>query len=406
MGLVKTAWMEDQARGWSDPETYVCDACMREPYLSQLIRDHAESEECNYCDRSGGVVAPAAVVIEAIASAVFHFYADPTDAGVPYDGGFIVEPIYTNEVLQGFSFDCDDDFFQAIEESLDSGGAAWVPAVRGHWNGLHTADQMEGSWMSFVHLVKHETRFHFFNRMPEDREDVTPLELLGQIGRAVDHLQATRTLNAGTVLYRVRLRNPGPEWEPTAATMGAPPKGASAGRMNPAGISYFYCALEQATALAEVIASPPVDLVVAAFDLTKDIVVLDLCDLPPSPSIFDPDNRDEFQWLAFLRSFARAISEPVRKDGSEHVDYVPSQVVCEWFAQVFDLGKGGERLDGILYPSALMPGGKNLVVFPDRRNYGREFSLISFRRFDEHSLKNWAQIAEALGFRTARQRAG
>lgn len=34
MGGAKRGWMETQERGWSAPETFVCDQCVREPYLA------------------------------------------------------------------------------------------------------------------------------------------------------------------------------------------------------------------------------------------------------------------------------------------------------------------------------------------------------------------------------------
>jgi RES domain-containing protein len=163
--------------------------------------------------------------------------------------------------------------------------------------------------------------------------------------------------------------------------MGAPPSGlASAGRMNPPGISYLYCALERETALGELAPAPPIELVAAQFALCSDVRVLNLCELPKSPSVYDVACNDELEWLGFLHSFAREISRPVRKDGSEHVDYVPSQVVCEWFAQVHSEGDGGATLDGILYPSAVVPGGKNLVLFPQRDALHKAmFNAVEFR---------------------------
>lgn len=57
------------------------------------------------------------------------------------------------------------------------------------------------------------------------------------------------------------------------------------------------------------------------------------------------------------------------KDGHEHIDYVPSQVICEYLAQVFEPALG-TRLGGLIYPSAVHPGGKSLVVFPEDRYWG------------------------------------
>ena len=46
-----------------------------------------------------------------------------------------------------------------------------------------------------------------------------------------------------------------------------------------------------------------------------------------------------------------------------------SQVICEYLAQVFE-PTHGTKLGGLIDPSAVHPGGKNLVVFPEDRYLG------------------------------------
>jgi hypothetical protein len=46
--------------------------------------------------------------------------------------------------------------------------------------------------------------------------------------------------------------------------------------------------------------------------------------------------------------------------------------------QIFDVG-GGARLGGLVFPSAVHHGGKNLVVFPNDR-YTGTFHRVSFVR--------------------------
>ncbi len=405
MGRAKDAWMEEQERGWADPGTFVCDRCIHDPYLADLVRQNAQQRHCDYCGRRARLAnaSPAADIIEAIGKAVHHYYNDPTDAGVPYDGGFIVEPVGIDEVLLDLGLDCSDAFWQAVSGAF--GASMWVPSVRGHWNGSQLSDRMRYSWSSFQQLVKHKTRYHFAHRQADDREELSPTEFLEAIGHAAETLGIVSTIERGTLLHRARVRVAGSAWEPDAQTMGAPPSGlASAGRMNPPGISYLYCALERETALGELAPAPPVELVAAQFALCSDVRVLNLCELPKSPSVYDVACNDELEWLGFLHSFAREISRPVRKDGSEHVDYVPSQVVCEWFAQVHSEGDGGATLDGILYPSAVVPGGKNLVLFPQRDALRKAmFNAVEFRAYEKLELTNWVKLASALGFAHSRQ---
>ena len=403
MGRAKDAWMEEQERGWSDPGTFVCDHCIHDSYLINLVRQNAQQRQCDYCGRRArlAIAAPAAEVIKAIGVAVHHYYNDPTDAGVPYDGGFIVEPVGIDEVLSDLGLDCSDAFLQEVSDAF--GDSMWVPSARGHWNGSQLSDRMRYSWASFQQLVKHKTRYHFAHRQADDREELSPTEFLEAIGHAVEALGLVSTIERGTLLHRARVRVADSAWMPEAQTMGAPPRNlASAGRMNPPGISYLYCAFERETSLGELAPTPPIVMVAAQFTLRSNVLVLNLCELPKSPSVYDVARNEELEWLDFLRGFTREISRPVRKDGSEHVDYVPSQVVCEWFAQVYGEGDGGATLDGILYPSAIVPGGKNLVLFPQREVFGKAmFEAVEFRAYEVLELNNWVTLAAALGFTPA-----
>ncbi|MGL1932212.1 MAG: RES family NAD+ phosphorylase [Desulfotalea sp.] len=63
-------------------------------------------------------------------------------------------------------------------------------------------------------------------------------------------------------------------------------KKACAGRMNPAGISYFYLAQDSQTAYAEVIQKPPCTAALACFKPHRDLRLLNLGDIPSTPSVF------------------------------------------------------------------------------------------------------------------------
>jgi hypothetical protein len=80
---------------------------------------------------------------------------------------------------------------------------------------------------------------------------------------------------------------------------------------------------------------------------------------------------------SFIESFSDSISQRVKKDGSEHIDYVPSQVVCEYLAQAFET-ELGITLGGLIYKSAVNPGGKNLVLFPQHGWETRGFQGAEF----------------------------
>ena len=94
--------------------------------------------------------------------------------------------------------------------------------------------------------------------------------------------------------------------------------------------------------------------------------------------------------LEFLRSFVKDISKPVSKDGSEHVEYVPSQIVSEYISQVLS-AQIGKTVGALVYPSAVDTGGTNIVIFP-QRYYGHILmwkDVIELLKVIKFDLMNW-----------------
>lgn len=150
--------------------------------------------------------------------------------------------------------------------------------------------------------------------------------------------------------------------------------------MNPTGILYLYTAFDKPTARREIgiIGRTSRTVFAATFTLSKPLEVIDLTQLPPAPPLFDVANKEACEQALFIRAFVDALSKPVTRNGHEHIDYVPSQVICEYLAQVFEPASGA-KLAGLVYPSAVHPGGKNLVVFPEDRYWGT-FHGVTFVR--------------------------
>lgn len=396
MGRAKAEMMEADARGWWALDTHVCSDCVEDGHLKSLIEDNCEATACDYCGRESDepIAAPTSVIQEAIASAVFYYFNDPTDAGVPWDEGApVIEPTYTADVLWFVDLECQDDLFKDIERSFTN--SAWVRAAGGHWTSSHPHEDLSYSWDKFVQVVKHETRYFFGGQKAAERGEFPPAQLLRRIGKLVEESALVSTLPAGMTLYRVRERKHNDKWEVNAQELGPPPPDkASAGRMNPAGISYFYLAEELETAFAEVLSGPPCETSYAKFKLRQDLKVIDLCEFEV-PSVFDENNREVREGLLFIEHFVSAISEPVRKDGREHVDYVPSQVVSEFFAKVFR-STAGDEIHGLVYPSAVQRGAHNVVIFPPRNPEHGWLTMVEFVSGNTVTYSTWADFAKAI----------
>jgi len=123
--------------------------------------------------------------------------------------------------------------------------------------------------------------------------------------------------------------------------------------------------------------------------------VVDLSQLPEIPSIFDSDCHNEREIIYFLYDFVNEISKPVQKDGTEHLDYIPSQIVCEYFAKVFRT-EDGKPVDGLAYKSAILPGGINIVLFPPRQQQSSFADLVIFSKAEEIEFSNWMELSDAI----------
>lgn len=380
MGGTKREWEQAQERGWTSIDKFVCTDCVELVEFKDIIENNLVSVTCDYCEKTEEVpiAAPVDDLLKVLFGTIYTYYASPEQAGVPYDGGPVFEPCYLGDVLNSLGFDGEQSLIDDIIQADTNG--AWVDAAEGHWLGEHEHQSLLSSWNHFARLVKHVTRYHFGSVAPEDLDpfEIDPRSMLQVLGR---HLQAlVCIIPAGTEVFRIRRCKQAETWLPDATTMGPPPS-PSAGRMNPAGIPYLYTSFDAETALHEVGAHKRTTdrIYVASFKLEDPIQVVDLTKIPHPPSIFEVEKkRDREKWL-FAQGFADEISIPVTKNGQEHIEYVPSQVVCEYLAQVFEPHTGGE-LAGLIYPSAEYDGGRNLVVFPSQRGWDLEFNGVKFER--------------------------
>ena len=135
-------------------------------------------------------------------------------------------------------------------------------------------------------------------------------------------------------------------------------------RMSPAGISMFYCAFDSETAKKETI-DKSIKLkkynTIVTFENIEDIFVIDFSKLPVT-SIFDYKKLKWYYPLSFLREFVSDLSCSIKHDGKEHIEYVPTQIVTEYFRFPFNEYKKN-KIEGIIYPSSKNKNYNSCVLF-------------------------------------------
>lgn len=396
--------MEAEERGFNSIEKFVCADCVTDSFLKQVVGDAVSSRECDYCESEANedIAAPVDSLMDIIMPTLLRFFAEPTQAGVRYErseDGFDAEIDTTEDALSTLGLMCDDGLFEDIAESISAHNDCWVQAAGGVWLSEHHHEELTSAWERFQHRVKHRQRYFFTETNQADQEELSPASLLKQLAQIASDLRLITSVAAATPLFRARVVRPGEDWDLDAENLGPPPDHiTAAGRMNPAGIPYLYTALDAETAFAEVIQGPPCVVVLGQFRATRELKVLNLTELPDLPSIFDDDRREVRDLVIFFDRFVKAISKPVAKDGAEHVSYVPSQVVCEYFAHAFSKKT---ILDGLMYPSAIHEGGRNLVLFP-LEEYRDRFPQVTFEVGDKRPVKTWAEVRALINMRDPR----
>lgn len=378
MGYWKDVWMQlGGGNAEAHKDEYVCAACFSDKGLRGFVEGVASENVCSFCgtESTERTAAPLVPVILYINECLCGEY-DAAENQLSYDrelGGYLGETWTTMDLLDehlGHALPNDDDgrLLEALWDGL--GQRVWC---RNHPLSLTRDEKLRFSWDAFCELIKHRRRY-FLLREEGDGELFSPLGLLKELGEWCGRFEVIANLPAGELLYRARFEEAGRTLR-SATELGPPPadKATVPNRMSPAGIVMFYVSDEAATALREVARSPEEDTgryAIGTFRTLRDVPILDLTAIPRIPSIFEPV-LDSLEYdprtpLIFLNYFADELSMPIAGDEGAHVEYIPAQVVTEYFRSEFD--QAGERLAGIRYRSARCEGGSSLVLFASQDN--------------------------------------
>jgi hypothetical protein len=373
MGGAKEWQMEQWERGFNYvADNYVCDHCVDDQPLREYIRERAESTTCSYCAREAEkpIACELDVLLQAFADAIAVDWRDAIDE-MPYDGGDWALPEVNRDIRDLLTDgDLDVEVHPELFEDIAQAFSDRVFASR-YFFALGPDDALNVSWDAFVEQVTHHTRylFHLGVGMGGEMADlkIPPQRMLSEIGKMACDRDLFRAVPAGTLYARARFHERGNEPPESASDLGTPSAKSAkrSNRMSPLGIPMFYGAEDERTVIAEVTAGgwpPGRDLAIGWFETLCELNVLDLVELPPIPSLFDQAQREIRPSVIFLHRFAQEVSKPVAPDALEHIEYVPTQIVTEYFRHAFE-PEFGVRVDGIRYRSAVNNGGVCVVLF-------------------------------------------
>ena len=365
--------------GTGKPSTYpddnVCPDCFDDEGLKDLIEWKVRANACTFCENESDtpIAAPMGDVLDYINECLRLEY-DMAEEYLPYEtaeGGYIGETWITYDLLvEECELELPNDASGELLQALCDGLGLLIWCRRDPFS-LTDGERVIFSWDAFCHRVKHRLRFFFLRekRKRENDDICDSVALLRELERCCERFNLIKRIPAESLFYRARHQKSG-ETLTTAKELGPPPqeKATVSNRMSPPGIVLFYASENPETALRETVKCPDT-FAIGIFKTHREAIILDLADVPAIPSLFEarPDTL-EFNPrppAIFLNHFAAELSKPIARDNRLHIDYIPTQIITEYFrTQPVE----GVALDGIRYRSARDAGSCSLVLFATQDN--------------------------------------
>jgi hypothetical protein len=332
-----------------DARGYACDSCLGEPYLA-VICEREVQYACKYCGKTASVaIVPAFNAAAARVSEVLE--PSPEDTARPFahvvaDNLPRSSPAFVNDLVT---------FVQKRN--------AYSGTDRFDWQFSHDdREEAEAEWNHFRDTLKGGSRF--FNEPARQflNELFEPLDRLFS-GGLFPSIKPVRELAAGITIFRARRANTAPDLEriktnPVRELHAPPPEKSVAGRMNVERLPAFYGSLNIETAIAETRPAIGVEVAVGEFRIARPLRVLDFTMLARTKgatfSIWDPHFRRKTILRAVLRRLHERIRLPIRP--SEEHEYLTTQVLADYLVTE-------RKLDGVLFGSAQVDSGVNVVIF-------------------------------------------
>ena len=368
MGQLKKWAMEQDERGYRWTEGAICADCVFDATLSGWIEENLTSHDCKFCENTSEELIAASFddFTGVVLTGILFDWNHPDHEGIAYEtaeGGYQANLSDSWDILFDFGISDNENVVKALIGAIDT--QSWVE--RGFYIG-DDSQRLRWGWDAFKRFTKHQTRYLFLKSDADEYDDFPPSKMLDTIAeivaRDLEGVGLIKTITTDVDLFRIRI---GKTPFADAAAIGPPPEqfATQSNRMSPAGIAMFYGAFDVQTAKAETL-DPEIHaghvMSIGRFRAIHDLKMLDLADLPDIPSVFEQETREFIHPLRFLHAFARDIAQPIARDGREHIEYVPTQIVTEYFRRVFR-DADDQPINGLIYKSSKNGACNAFVLF-------------------------------------------
>ncbi len=400
-----------------DEDDAVCAGCIDDKALRKIVLAKGRRQVCVQCEKEN-----IAVSIQELAALIDPYIREhyrtgsyerrhglgDDDSHWEEQEGDDLESVVQEVVGQEFKFNdaLIDALIDADPADPRDGGEPFYSSDTNYVPTQVHVGHLYDEWRAISNELRTERRFFsdrarkFFDWLFAEIEDLRFYEENGDPSSMPlmrgKKLSVIQEWPRGKVLYRARRADTRDDYtrfvlSPSSELSPPPPKHARAGRMNAEGVSIFYGALDQKTALAEMRASIGGHIVLGRFETTKALHVLDFSRLDGAfsdgnpLSYFQADFKDQITRRKFCRRIHRLISAPVIPGHED--EYLMTQVLAEYLAYV-----RATNFDGLLFASTQSANGTNIVLFPKHDDVG--FGGEHRENLARFPLKNVAKSTE------------
>ncbi|MDR3652153.1 MAG: RES domain-containing protein [Paludibacter sp.] len=389
MGQVKQSYIEAEERGFNDPpEKLVCANHFDDPAIKRYIRSNSikGTWKCDYCNKKHKVVDLLSVV-SFINDRVGRYFGDINNQDLYLASSFEIE----DDEPSGFGFydacgyampkgrhtySFEELIFETdldinnLKLSEDISECFWDKTYCLIEPFISTeSEELLFRWKDFCNTIKHSRRYTFLKTLEvsNKKSSENGLEdILTEIGKAVEEGHLIRIIDCDSQIYRCRVHNKDEKVDRFEHLASPPDERAKQNRMSPAGISMFYGAFDEKTAIIEVKSgmddTPDSITTTAIFKTKKKLRVIDFTGLQNKISYYEDYN---YYIIEFLKSFVNGIAQKIIHDDRIHIEYIPTQIITEYFRYIFKANRN-HKVDGLIYRSSENKGGKCCVLFLDR----------------------------------------
>jgi len=377
MGQAKQRMIELDAQNISNvPDKNLCIKHIDDNAIKSFIRKNYRIGYCDYCGKELKVISLESL-LEFMMLGISNFYEDAANF-MSYDGrqgGYLGDTFDPNELIQeriGLEtapFELTEDIVNSIDD------IAWSEPDMYYSN---EQDELMYKWSFFKNLIKHKSRY-LFQQNQYSKNGEKAFTILKEVGQITKSLKLIKKIEKGTIIYRCRQHHSSKVVREKEKLVSPPEKYAIyPNRFSPSGISMLYSAFDPTTAFLETISREDKKkntITISKFKLKKEIYVVDFNRLPHIPSIFDLKKVKTHYLIRFLHDLVKDFTQEIKKDGKEHIEYVPTQVVTEYFRYPFNKNRQN-IIEGIVYPSSKNKSESSSVIFWNNEECMENLELI------------------------------